>query len=70
MATAQLVSQYLGKATLIVKANGGSVTVEKKVENAWVIVDTFSADGAWRMDFGMSSTRITPLNGAAFEVSQ
>ena len=70
MATAQLVSQYLGKAALIVKANGGSVTVEKKVEGAWVVVDTFAADGAWQMDFGLSATRITPVGGAAFEVSQ
>lgn len=70
MATAQVINKYMGKATLIVKANGGSVAVEKQVEGAWVTVDTFAADGAWPMDFGMSPTRFTPAGGAAFEVSQ
>lgn len=70
MATAQVVKSYLGRATLVVKANGGSVAVEKKVGGEWVTVDTFAMDGAWPMDFGMSSTRITPSGGAAFEVSQ
>lgn len=70
MATSQVEKKYLGKATLVVRANGGSVAVEKKVEGNWVTVDTFAADGAWQMDFGMSATRITPSAGAAFEVSQ
>lgn len=70
MATAQVINKYMGRATLSVKANGGSVAVEKQVEGAWVTVDTFASDGAWPMDFGMSPTRITPSAGAAFEVSQ
>lgn len=60
----------MGKATLIVTANGGSVAVEKQVEGSWVTVDTFAADRAWQMNFGMSLTRITPNASAAFEVSQ
>lgn len=70
MATTQLTKEYIGKATLVVKANGGSLAVEKKVEGAWVTVDTFAADGAWQMEFGMSSTRFTPTGGAAYEVLQ
>ncbi|PVZ19905.1 MULTISPECIES: hypothetical protein [unclassified Pseudomonas] len=70
MATAQVTKSYIGRATLVVKANGGSVTVEKMVEGGWVVVDTFAADGAWQMDFGQSTTRITPYAGAAFEVLQ
>lgn len=69
MATTQVINQYMGRATLAVKANGGSVAVEKKVEGSWVTVDTFTSDGAWQLDLGMSSTRITPSGGAAFEVS-
>lgn len=70
MATAQLEKRDLGRATLVVKANGGSLAVEKKVEGGWVTVDTFAADGAWQMDFGLSPTRFTPSGGAAYEVAQ
>jgi uncharacterized protein YjhX (UPF0386 family) len=53
---------------LVVKANGGSVAVEKMVEGQWVTVDTFTEDGAWPMSLGISQTRFTPSNGAFYEV--
>lgn len=40
---------WLSKSTRSVKANGG-VAVEKKVEGAWVTVDTFTADVAWKAE--------------------
>ncbi len=71
MRTDQFVmKQSLGLHTLAVKANGGSVVVEKAVGTDWVPADTFSTDGAWRMDLGNSQTRFTPTGGAAYEVSK
>jgi len=70
MATTQQVKLYSGEWTLVVKANGGSVKVEKQVGTDWVTTDTVSADGAYRMDFGQTSTRFTPAGGAAYEVTR
>lgn len=44
MATTQLIQKYMGQTMLIVKANGGSVTVEKQVGASWVVTDTFTRD--------------------------
>lgn len=70
MATVQQVMLASGERTLVVKANGGSVQVEKKVGNDWVVTDTVSADGAYRMDLGQTLTRFTPVGGAAYEVTR
>jgi hypothetical protein len=69
MRTEQFIMQYsYGSHTLAVKANGGGVAVEKQVGTDWVVSDTFSADGAWRLDLGNSPTRFTPTGGAAYEI--
>ncbi|MGE6387388.1 hypothetical protein ACQKEN_17190 [Pseudomonas sp. NPDC078416] len=71
MRTDQFVMKYsYGPHTLSVKANGGSVLVEKAVGTDWVTADTFSTDGAWRLDLGSSPTRFTPKGGAAYEVAK
>lgn len=69
MPTTQTTTNYHGSSTLLVKANGGQVTVEKQVNGAWVIVDTFKEDGGWVYAFGNSPTRITPTGGAVYEVT-
>lgn len=56
-------------STLIVKTNGGSVTVEAQIDtaaNEWVLVDTFTADGAYKLEANGCNLRITPLTGAEF----
>lgn len=58
----------LAPVTLAVKANGGSVKVEKQVGVDWVVSDMFAQDGAWRLDLGYSQTRFTPSGGAVFEI--
>lgn len=71
MPTTQFVLENdYGRKILVVKANNGSVTVEKMVGADWVVVDTFTTDGAWPLDLGNSKTRFTPADGAAFEVSK
>ncbi|MCQ3000443.1 hypothetical protein NLO98_11845 [Pseudomonas syringae] len=70
MATTQLIQKYMGQTMLIVKANGGSVTVEKQVGASWVVTDTFTRDGGYLLQLGNSSTRITPAAGASFEVTR
>ncbi|KPY35680.1 hypothetical protein [Pseudomonas syringae] len=70
MATTQLIQKYMGETMLIVKANGGSVTVEKKAGDSWVVTDTFVRDGGYLLKLGNSDTRITPTAGAYFEVTR
>lgn len=71
MRTDQFVLEFsYGSHTLAVKANGGSVVVEKAVGTDWVPADTFNTDGAWRMDLGNSPTRFTPTGGATYVVSK
>lgn len=65
-----LLKNSYGVHTLALKANGGSLLVEKQVGNDWVISDTFYADGVHRLDLGNTPTRFTPRAGAAFEVSK
>ncbi|GBH11188.1 Phosphoribosyl 1,2-cyclic phosphodiesterase [Pseudomonas syringae pv. actinidiae] len=60
----------MGRTMLIVKANGGTVTVEKKAGESWVVTDTFARDGGYLLELGSSYTRITPIAGAFFEVTR
>lgn len=68
-ATFTLDNDY-GRKLLVVKANGGSVAVQKLVGTDWVTTDTFSADGGFILDLFNSATRFVPANGAAFEISK
>ncbi|UZJ58539.1 hypothetical protein OKW98_18345 [Pseudomonas sp. KU26590] len=68
MRTDQYIAGPLGIVTIALKANGGSLKVEKQVGDDWVASDTFAQDGAWRLNLGYSQTRFTPAGGAAFEV--
>lgn len=71
MRTEQFIMQYsYGEHTLAVKANGGSVAVEKQVGADWVAANTFTEDGAWRLELGNTPTRFTPAGGAAYEVAK
>lgn len=71
MRTEQFVMQYsYGSHTLAIKANGGSVKVEKLVGSDWVTGETLDVDGVWRLDLGNSPTRFTPAGGAAYVVSK
>lgn len=68
MITTQFTTEkFFGKSLVAVKANGGTVTVEKRVGNDWVVADTLT-EGVYPMDLGNSPTRFTPTGGAAFEV--
>jgi hypothetical protein len=53
---------------LIVRANGGSLAVEKRVGDNWVVADTFAADGAHLMNFGLGPVRFTPTGGAEYSI--
>lgn len=53
---------------IVVKANGGSVSVECKAGAAWVVTDTFAVDTATEMFFGSALFRVTPTGGAEFDV--
>lgn len=60
-----------GERVLAVKANGGSVIVEKLADRAtqtWVASDTFTADTVQRMKFGTGPTRVRVTGSAKFEV--
>jgi hypothetical protein len=71
MFTTQFILQYsYGAHTLVVKAGGGSVAVEKRVGNDWVTTDIFAKDGGWRLQLGNTPTRFSPSAGAAFEVTK
>lgn len=59
-----------GRKLLVVKANGGSVSVQKLVGSDWVTTDTFAADGGFVLDLFNSATRFIPVGGAAFEISK
>lgn len=54
---------------LALKANGGSVSVEKPVGADWVIADTYTEDGAHVLYVGGGRVRFTPVGGAVYEVS-
>lgn len=71
MRTEQFVLRYsYGVHTVAVQANGGSLKVEKAVGTTWVQTDSFSTDGAWRLDLGNSPTRFTPVGSAAYQVEK
>lgn len=52
---------------LTVKTNTGSVDLESKVGDDWVVVNAFDTDGGWPIHQGYATYRITPHNGAVFE---
>jgi hypothetical protein len=56
------------RVTLGVKANGGSVAVQIKMDTSWVTADTFWNDGAYQLNIPRATVRFMPVNGAAFEV--
>jgi len=58
-----------GNRVLIVKANGGTVTVECKAGDAWVLTDTYSTDTAVEMFFGSALFRIVPVGGAEYDIA-
>lgn len=68
-ATFTLENSY-GRKLLVVKANGGSIAVQKQVGADWVTTDTFSGDGGYPLDLYNSATRFVPTGGAVFEISQ
>lgn len=56
---------------LSVRANGGSLQVQKKVGNNWITANTYSADISLPMVFGKGTpTRFVPAGGAEFEVDE
>jgi len=67
----QTVKQYTNgdqARMLIIRANGGSLAVEKRVGDNWVVADTFAADGAHLMNFGPGPVRFTPTGGAEYSI--
>ncbi|WP_032632866.1 hypothetical protein [Pseudomonas syringae] len=56
------------KVTLVVKANGGSVTVQIQAGDSWINTDTLWKDGAYQLSVPPATIRIVPAAGAAFEV--
>ncbi len=57
--------------TLIMKANGGSVTVEALLDsgsNLWVQTDSKSSDGGFVLACGNATVRITPSGGAQYDL--
>lgn len=62
---------YQHQRTLLLKANGGSVTIEALIDQAtdlWVVTDTRNADGGWPLSCGNATIRITPTGGAVYEL--
>jgi hypothetical protein len=59
-----------GRKLLVVKANGGSVAVQKQVGTDWVTTDMFTTDGGYVLDLFNTATRFVPANGAVFEISK
>ena len=59
-----------GRKLLVLKANGGSLTVQKQVGADWVTTDTFTADGGYPLELFNSSTRFVPTGGAAYEITK
>lgn len=62
--------QFIDKAprVLVVKTNGGSVTVECQAGAAWVVTDTYATDTAVEMFFGSALFRIVPVGGAEYDL--
>jgi hypothetical protein len=70
MATTQILLKNPGGTVYIaVKANGGSVAVERQVGADWVTADKFTVDGSWPLNLGRVTTRFTPVGGAAYQLS-
>lgn len=53
---------------LIIRANGGSLAVEKQIGDSWIVADTFTQDGAHLMNFGLGPVRFTPTGGAEYSI--
>lgn len=60
-------SRVGGDDLLVVKTNGGSVTVECEIDGEWITVYTFSEDGAYSFT-RRSDWRVTPAGGAVYDV--
>jgi hypothetical protein len=70
MATTQIqLSNPGGIVWLSVKANGGSVTVERQVAADWITADKFTVDGSWPLNLGPVTTRFTPAGGAVYQLT-
>ena len=57
--------------TLVLKANGGSVTVHALLDEAtslWVQTDSKSVDGGFVLSCGNATIRITPTGGAQYDL--
>jgi hypothetical protein len=69
MATTQITLSKPGTLWLSVKANNGSVTVERQVGADWIASDKFAVDGSWPLNLGPVRTRFTPAGGAAYQLT-
>lgn len=69
MATTQITVGSPGRLWLDVKANGGSVSVERQVGTDWVTSDKFAADGSYPLNLGPVKTRFSPAGGAAYQLT-
>lgn len=54
---------------LVVDANGGSVTVEYRIGENWIVEDVITTDGAFEFENNRSDVRITPAGGAEYAVN-
>lgn len=73
MHTSQIERQFNDNKVrvLSVRANGGSLQVQKKVGDNWIVANTYAADISIPMIFGtISPTRFVPADGAQFEVDE
>lgn len=62
-----------GNRVLLIKANGGTVTVEALMDlntDLWVQTDVKSEDGGFILACGNATIRITPSGGASFDLLQ
>ncbi len=60
---------YAKPGTLIVRANGGNVTLEVLADQAadiWIADQVFDKDGVHKVDVNNSTIRLSPAGGAAF----
>ncbi len=58
-----------GARVLVVRANGGTVSVQCHAGGSnWVTSDTYDADIATEMFFGLALFRIVPAGGAEYDV--
>jgi len=52
---------------ITVQSNGGSVSLQSKLNTGWIEFDVKTEDGSWIIDQYKTDIRIVPSGGAVYE---